>query len=82
LGLLCCRGNLRLLDLSHNQLSGALPEMLGDASYLEVLRLSSNDLTGTIPASYSVLDHLQYLGLQENNLTKGSALPPWMLLDS
>ena len=82
--LLCVRsssGNMRLVDLSMNQISGTLPELLGDADRLEVLNLSHNQLTGTLPASYDVLALVEVVGLNKNNFSAGNPLPSWIVID-
>ena len=41
---------MRTLDLSGNQLSGAIPEELGNLEHLEALWLNGNQLSGCIPS--------------------------------
>ncbi|KAM7489924.1 hypothetical protein LguiB_027408 [Lonicera macranthoides] len=43
--------NLEILDLSRNQLSGAIPIDLGSLNFLSVLDLSINNFSGKIPLS-------------------------------
>ena len=45
--------NLEHLDLSFNQLSGAIPPELGNFDYLMTLDLSYNKLGGCVPNSLS-----------------------------
>ncbi|VAI24251.1 unnamed protein product [Triticum turgidum subsp. durum] len=59
--------NLRLLDLSGNNLSGALPSDIG-APALEILMLFKNSFSGIIPCSLFELQNLQFLDLSENQL--------------
>ncbi|KAJ3700763.1 hypothetical protein LUZ61_004468 [Rhynchospora tenuis] len=60
--------NLKLIMLSHNQLSGTIPSSFSTLPNLNFLDLSSNYLTGTIPPE---LVHTSYpsLVLSNNNLT-------------
>ena len=61
---------LRVLDLSHNQFSGAIPAQLATASNLTgAKRLSENQLTGHIPAELGqTLSSKLYLALDSNQL--------------
>jgi hypothetical protein len=45
---------LRKLNLSHNKLTGAIPELWGDISF-ELLRLEYNELEGKLPRSLKIL---------------------------
>ena len=56
-------GRVTELDLSSNDLHGALPAALGDLTNLESLRLSDNALTGQIPAALGDLTNLRALNL-------------------
>ncbi|RXH82634.1 hypothetical protein DVH24_002406 [Malus domestica] len=49
ISLLFCNMNLALLDLANNNLSGMLPQCLGNSSALEVLDLPNNYFGGDIP---------------------------------
>jgi len=61
---------LTSLDLSHNLLSGKIPNSLGeDLSKLTSLLVSFNLLTGTIPSSIGNLKNLSRIMLQSNSLT-------------
>jgi len=76
------RWNLRILDLSHNQLSGAVPPTLGAPAHLSTLQLSHNQLTGRLPDNFSApLDSVEELDISNNRLTAGEALAPWMALE-
>lgn len=46
------------LYLNQNNLSGSIPESLGDIATLKVLELSENSLTGGIPEEFSNLSAL------------------------
>jgi hypothetical protein len=66
-------GFVRALTLSFNNLTGELPDALGDLTNLQVLDLESNSIHGTIPASLGALSSLLQLGLGGNFFT--GALP-------
>ncbi|KAL3738584.1 hypothetical protein ACJRO7_020025 [Eucalyptus globulus] len=59
---------LNYLNLSVNQLSGALPLSFKNLTRLVVLDLSFNSWQGEIPNSLWELKDLEYLALQHNNL--------------
>lgn len=62
------RTDLERLDLSHNNLTGALPAEVRHLAKLRVLDLSYNDFTG-VPAEVGQLRELQVLDLSHNRLT-------------
>ncbi|CAN6462033.1 unnamed protein product [Victoria cruziana] len=57
------------LDLSNSGLSGEIPPVLSQLTYLESLNLAGNNLTGSIPSSLASLTKLSYLNLSDNNLS-------------
>ncbi len=59
--------NLRILDLSRNDLSGAIPPELGTLSNLESLYLGNNQLSGEIPPSFTGLLNLSFFHFQDND---------------
>lgn len=63
--------NLKTLNLSYNQVSGMLPNNIGNFAVLESLDLSFNSFSDSIPASLSSLLSLQILKLDQN-LFEGS----------
>ncbi|CAH2064242.1 unnamed protein product [Thlaspi arvense] len=56
------------LDLSSNDLSGEIPEELGDLKRVRSLNLSRNSLSGSIPGSFSNLKSIESLDLSYNKL--------------
>ena len=62
------RTELTSLDLSHNQLSGALPGEVRHLSHLKTLDLSYNTFTG-VPAEVGQLSELTSLNLSHNPIT-------------
>ena len=67
-------GRVIELDLSENELSGAIPAELGDLTFLESLNLSKNQLRGDIPPELGNLSNLRALALFDNNLR--GPIPP------
>lgn len=59
---------LESLDLSHNQLTGALPAEVRHLSSLKILKLNDNLFTG-VPAEVGQLQNLEILDLSNNQLT-------------
>ncbi|KAF6171230.1 hypothetical protein GIB67_036898 [Kingdonia uniflora] len=57
------------LDLSSNNLTGALPNWLGDLTSLSLLNLSRNFLASNLPNSLAQLKDLGVLDLHSNRLT-------------
>ncbi|GKV47919.1 hypothetical protein SLEP1_g54769 [Rubroshorea leprosula] len=62
-------GKLEILDVSHNQLSGKLPDCMMQWTSLAILNLANNHLFGKIPSSIGYLHRLESLGLQNNNFS-------------
>ncbi|KAJ4967024.1 hypothetical protein NE237_018873 [Protea cynaroides] len=57
------------IDLSCNNLTGDIPNEIGDLNEIHVLNLSHNQLTGSIPKSFSNLKQIESLDLSYNNLS-------------
>jgi len=66
--------NLTFLDLSQNQLTGAIPTEIGNLINLNWLVLWNNQLTGNIPESIGDLVGLVRIDLDVNQLT--GSIPP------
>lgn len=62
------RGDVTSLDLSDNELDGALPAEIRHMRSLEVLDASGNLMTG-VPAEIGQLSELRILDLSDNQLT-------------
>ncbi|KAL5565212.1 hypothetical protein UlMin_028376 [Ulmus minor] len=60
---------LTAIDLSSNQFSGGIPEIIGNMKALHALNLSNNMLTGCIPSSLGNLSELESLDLSHNKLS-------------
>lgn len=56
------------LDLSNNQLTGALPSQIGKLTRLKYLNASNNKMTG-IPAEIGKLTQLEVLDFSNNQIT-------------
>ncbi|XAR51660.1 Non-specific serine/threonine protein kinase [Bertholletia excelsa] len=66
--------SLKYLDASGNQISGTMPNSLGDLLSLVTLNLSWNKLQGPIPGSLGQISVLKFLSLAGNNLS--GSIPP------
>jgi len=73
-GVSCMGGHVAVLNLSSNNLSGALPPDLGDLQELMYLILYDNALTGEIPAELGSLSKLAQIELANNELD--GEIPP------
>ena len=62
-------GRVVELNLSRNNLSGAIPPEIGDLNQLRILRLGSNRLNGPIPPRLGDLSNLSTLEISYNRLT-------------
>ena len=67
------QGRVTSLNLTSNQIRGAIPPELEDLTSIQSLGLSGNGLTGTIPTWLDNLTNLEELHLRDNHLT--SAIP-------
>ncbi|KAJ7012935.1 receptor-like protein EIX2 [Populus alba x Populus x berolinensis] len=67
---------LSLSNLSHNNLSGVIPELLGQLNQLQSIHLSNNNLTGKLPLSLQNLSSLETLDLGNNSLSGN--IPLWI----
>ena len=60
---------LKVLDLSHNRLSGEIPPEIVNSSNLTHLLMNQNQLTGELPPNLSSLTKLVEIRLSDNDLT-------------
>jgi len=65
---------LRSIDLSSNQLTGDIPEEIGNLIGLVSLNLSNNNLTGEITSKIGRLRSLEFLDLSRNHFS--GLIPP------
>ncbi|KAL8551139.1 hypothetical protein ACS0TY_000282 [Phlomoides rotata] len=71
---ICNMSLLSILNLSHNKLSGNIPECLPNSTNIEVLDLRRNEFHGKIPTTIGAISYLANLGLNGNHLQ--GPLPP------
>jgi Leucine-rich repeat (LRR) protein len=62
-------GQVTDINLSRNNLAGALPSEIGSLAFLVELLIDKNALTGPIPVSFGALASIEYLDMDNNNLT-------------
>ncbi|XP_042751720.1 receptor-like protein EIX2 [Lactuca sativa] len=62
-------GLLEFLDISHNSLTGQLPDCLWHFKELKILNLGHNNLSGRLPPSIRSLIELEVLYLYKNNFS-------------
>lgn len=75
-GVVCSPGdaNVVVLNVSNNNIEGAIPPEIGDLTELESLLLYSNQLSGRIPQEIGTMTMLTSLSLAGNQLIGG--IPP------
>lgn len=61
-------GELSVLSLYDNALSGTIPRNIGDAVKLQILLLGSNNFSGVIPDGIGALTLLKFLRIGDNHL--------------
>ncbi len=75
-GITCHDGHVTRLELSHNQVSGSIPNSMGyTLSQLTSLKLGHNQLSGKIPSSLGHLTQLTTLELNNNQLSGHIPVP-------
>jgi Leucine-rich repeat (LRR) protein len=60
------------LYLWENQLSGNIPNSIGNCSKIMIVDLSNNMLSGSVPVELGNLSLLEWIYLQSNQLDSGS----------
>lgn len=68
-------GNVRVIDLSGQNIRGQLPKEFKELRFLQSLMLSWNQLAGTIPEEYGSMQYLVNFEVGFNLLT--GTLPTW-----
>ncbi|XP_057441396.1 receptor-like protein 7 [Lotus japonicus] len=67
---ICDASSINILDLAHNNLTGTIPQCLGNATYINYeINLAHNNLIGMIPQGLCNASHIIYIDLAHNNLT-------------
>lgn len=64
-----CFPELRELDLSYNELTGAIPAEITGAKSLQEFKVDYNRLSGELPAGLGGLPKIQWLRFSENRFT-------------
>ena len=62
-------GRVTRISLAGNNLTGSLPDEMGNLAALWYVYLNQNNISGSIPASLADLPNLRYLSLQTNELS-------------
>ena len=68
-GLTVSGGHVTHIELEENNLTGNIPEELGNLSGLVRFYAYSNHLSGSIPSEIGLLSNLEYLRIEDNQLT-------------
>lgn len=68
-GIGCINGKVQSINLYYNNLSGVIPQALGNLNELNVIYLDGNQLAGEIPESIGRLQSLRILDLSNNQLS-------------
>ncbi|XP_071701358.1 LRR receptor-like serine/threonine-protein kinase GHR1 [Rutidosis leptorrhynchoides] len=61
--------NIRVLDISNNQLNGDFPDGFDSLTKLQFLDISGNNFSGSLPSSLTVLTSLVTLDISQNDFT-------------
>ncbi|KAL7192865.1 hypothetical protein ACSBR2_024639 [Camellia fascicularis] len=59
---------LQSLDLSHNLVTGTIPQQIGELQILETLNLSQNELSGSLQSSFNNMLSLTLVDVSYNNM--------------
>jgi RHS repeat-associated protein len=68
-GITVSGGDITRIELSSNNLTGPIPESIGNLSKLQIIRFHSNLITGSIPFSILKLKALTHLNLGINQMS-------------
>jgi len=61
--------NIKTFKVQHNQLTGTIPNKIGNLKHLTELNLGSNKLKGSLPDSFYSLTQLKYVNMDNNMFT-------------
>ncbi|KFK45034.1 hypothetical protein AALP_AA1G335600 [Arabis alpina] len=67
-GIACSGGNITVVDLRKQGLTGTISPSLAKLTSLETINLSDNDLSGTIPTELTTLPKLKTLDVSNNDI--------------
>eukprot|EP00970_Alexandrium_tamarense_P015149 scaffold4733_cov170-Alexandrium_tamarense.AAC.63 len=68
-GVSCTNGKVRGLELTENNLIGAIPPEVGQLQFLQVLALNENCVYGSLPPEIGNMSNLQQLNLEYNGMS-------------
>ncbi|MEM7549576.1 MAG: hypothetical protein AAF363_07875 [Bacteroidota bacterium] len=68
-GLTLLNGDIDIISLVNNDLSGSLPESMADLKGLRYLQITHNALSGSLPSGIGELNKLIWLNMRDNELT-------------
>ncbi|OMP03778.1 putative serine-threonine protein kinase, plant-type [Corchorus capsularis] len=76
-GSICNLASLEDLDISHNSLTGTLPDCFSNLTFLRRLDLSSNQFSGNLSLSSLKMASMEYIDVSNNQFQIPSSLQPF-----